>query len=354
MKFLKKKKVLVERHRNTEEHSHTLQESDSLKRPPAVKQMIAAEAVKPYPPRQVATVVKELGSKCGLAGPVELITTKEVANMQVKLRGPQTTHLFAQGSLKQDIKSSIDFLAKQGYSCAEFSAMPNSYQGFTFAQPNQLQKLLHFGWLTLMDSTHNTNKWRWQLFTLYVRDGCGCWVVGAHFFLAGEDGRAIANGLREIRRLVPNWQPRYMLVDQSSIECSGIMEAFPGVANGEQQCSILWCSVHVMRTWMRKVTHTGAKSKMLLAMHKKTKVGCQEMIEQAISCCDAPHVQRYITRNWTKNSDKWARHARMHSPLLLQVTSTNALESYHSELKTRTAKIHGLIGICFYLYICNV
>ena len=341
----------MERHGNTGEHTHTLEESDSLKRPPATKQMIAAEAMKPYPPRQVATVVKELGKRSGLSGPAECVTTKEVANMQVKLLGPQTKHLFAEGSLQHDIESSIEFLSKKGYSCSRFSAMRNSYQGFVFAQPSQLEKLLHFGWLTLMDSTHNTNKWRWQLFTLYIRDGCGCWVVGAHFFLAGEDGKAIENGLAAIRQLVPTWQPRYMLIDQSSIECNGITEAFPGLAKGEQVCSILWCTVHVMHTWMRKVTHDGAKSKLSLAMHKRTKVGCQEMIQQAIACCDAPHVQSYITRNWTKNLDKWAMYARMHSPLLLQVTSTNALESYHSELKTRTSRHHGLIGICF-LFAC--
>ncbi|GET57145.1 hypothetical protein GLOIN_2v1777473 [Rhizophagus irregularis DAOM 181602=DAOM 197198] len=31
-------------------------------------------------------------------------------------------------------------------------------------------------------------------------------------------------------------------------------------------------------------------------------------------------------------------------PLLLQVTSTNPLESYHSELKRKTSSLHGLIG----------
>ncbi|RGB41263.1 hypothetical protein C1646_810793 [Rhizophagus diaphanus] len=36
--------------------------------------------------------------------------------------------------------------------------------------------------------------------------------------------------------------------------------------------------------------------------------------------------------------------ARQHSPLLLQVTSTNQLESYHSELKGLTSLKYGLIG----------
>ena len=36
---------------------------------------------------------------------------------------------------------------------------------------------------------------------------------------------------------------------------------------------------------------------------------------------------------------------RQHSPLLLQVTSTNPLESYHSELKRLTSSSHSLIGM---------
>jgi len=340
----------VERYQNALDHTHTLADSDSLKRPVAIKEIVAAEVVKPYPPTQVANVVRELGKESGLAGPVGYLTTKEVANMQLKLRGPQMKHLFADGNLQHDIQSSVKFLSEQGFQCAQFSASANSYKGFYFAQPTQLEKLHRYGWLTLMDSTHNTNKWRWQLFTLYVRDSCGCWDVGAHFFLAGEDSKAIARALKGIRQLVPRWQPRYMLVDQSSIEANGIMEAFPGLTAGEQECSILWCTVNVMRTWMRKITSDEARNKMLIAMHTRTMAACKRTIQEAMACCDAPHVQKYISRNWTKNSDKWALHARMHSPTLLQVTSTNALESYHSELKTRTSKHHGLIGIYFILF----
>ncbi|CAG8728866.1 13621_t:CDS:2, partial [Rhizophagus irregularis] len=52
----------------------------------------------------------------------------------------------------------------------------------------------------------------------------------------------------------------------------------------------------------------------------------------------------YIRRNYMRNTQQWALWARQHSPLLLQVTSTNPLESYHSELKRKTSSLHGLIG----------
>ena len=231
-----------------------------MKRPTAVKQIVAAEAVKPYPPPQIATVVKELGKGSGLAGPAEYLTTKKVANMQLKLRGPQQKHLHADGSLEHDIQNSISFLSEKGFMCTRFSAKKSSYQEFSFAQANHLENLSRFGWLTLMDSTFNTNQWRWQLFTLYIRDSYGCWDVGGHFFVAGEDSKAVGNGLKAIRQLVPKWQPRYMLLDQSSIKSNGIMEAFPGLANEEQECSIIWCIVHVMQTWIRRIVHSETRN----------------------------------------------------------------------------------------------
>lgn len=336
--------MYIERYGSTSNHTHSLQESDSLKRPNAIKDMVAAEAAKPYPPPQIATVIKDLGKESAVAGAVKYLTTKEVANMQMKIRGPQNKHLFAAGNLECDIQNSIKFLSEQGFECLRFPATKESYEGFSFARSSQLKKLSRFGWLTLIDSTYNTNKWGWRLFTLYIRDGCGCWDVGGHFFVAGEDSKTVSKGLNGIRQLAPKWQPRYMLPDQSSVESNSIMNVFPGVANGEQECGIIWCTVHVMRTWMRKITHDEARSKMVLAMHKRTKIGCEQMIQQAIDLCDAQYMKTYITRNWTKNTEKWGMHARMHSPLLLQVSTTNALESYHSELKIGTSKNHGIIG----------
>ena len=84
---------------------------------------------------------------------------------------------------------------------------------------------------------------------------------------------------------------------------------------------------------------------MNAAMHKRTKIGCEKLIQDAINDCTIPAVQNYIKRNYMKNTQQWALWARQHSPLLLQVTSTNPLESYHSELKRLMSSSHGLIGM---------
>jgi len=83
---------------------------------------------------------------------------------------------------------------------------------------------------------------------------------------------------------------------------------------------------------------------MIAVMHKRTKIGCEQLVQNAINKCPIPAIQNYIKRNYLKNTQQWALWACQHSPLLLQVTSTNLLESYHSELKSLTSSLHGLIG----------
>lgn len=84
---------------------------------------------------------------------------------------------------------------------------------------------------------------------------------------------------------------------------------------------------------------------MIAAMHKRTKIGCESLVQDAIDKCTVPSIQNYIRRNYMRNTQQWALWARQHSPLLLQVTSTNPLESYHSELKRSSSPKYGLIGI---------
>src|SRR5438132_1583096 len=101
-----------------------------------------------------------------------------------------------------------------------------STEGIVFIHPTQLEKLQRHGWLTLIDSTHKTNKHGWRLFTLYICDGYGCWNIGAHFFVSKEDSDTIAEALKIIRTKCCRWTPRYALI---------------------------LCVVHVMRTWMSKI-----------------------------------------------------------------------------------------------------
>jgi hypothetical protein len=105
-----------------------------------------------------------------------------------------------------------------------------------------------------------------------------------------EDCDTISAALSIIRRLEKRWNPRYILLDQSSTEAKSINAAFPGLHAGEQECDIILCSVHVMRIWMAKIYHAQTRDMMILAMHKRTKIGCEMLIQQAIDNCPVPTI----------------------------------------------------------------
>ena len=138
-----------------------------------------------------------------------------------------------------------------------------------------------------------------------------------------------------------------ILSDQSSIKAKSIKKAFSGIAVGEQECEIILYVVHIMRTWITRIYDKNTRNTMIVVMHKRTRIGYEQLIQDAINNCSVLTIQNYIKRNYMKNTERWALWARQHSPLLLQVTSTNPLESYHSEIKTLTSSKYGLIGMSF-------
>ncbi|CAG8820899.1 8940_t:CDS:2, partial [Cetraspora pellucida] len=323
-------------------------ESDRIKRSKVIRDLVKNEAVKNYPPPAITLAVKEYAAnKLGLGSSVCELTRKEVTNIKYKVRGPMEAHLIGNSNLKLDISESISYLIEKGYLVERYSVSQRSTKGIVFVHPYQLKKLERHGWLTLIDSTHKTNRYDWRLFTLYIRDTYGCWNVGAHFFVSSEDSDMVAEALLIVRKKCCRWSPRYMLLDQSSIEAKSIKKTFPGITASEQECQIIFCIVHVMRTWMQRIYEKEIHDIMIVAMHKRTKVGCENFVQDAISRCSVPAIKNYIKRNYMNNTQQWGLWARQHSPLLLQVTSTNPLESFHSELKKITSSLHGLIASAY-------
>jgi hypothetical protein len=66
---------------------------------------------------------------------------------------------------------------------------------------------------------------------------------------------------------------------------------------------------------------------------RRTKFGALESTNQAIALAASPESADYIRNNWLPEIEKWANYARDHSPLLLQVTTTNPNEAFHRSLK---------------------
>ena len=167
--------IKIERYSNSPDHTHDLRENDRVKRSQAVRTLVEKEAVKNYTPPAITAAVKEYATtELGLGLSVCDLRRKEVANIKYKIRGPMEAHLIGNRDLKKDMVEAISYLTNQGYQVESYYISQRSTKGFVFAHPEQLKKLLHHGWLTLIDSTHKTNRYDWRLFTLYIRDSYGC------------------------------------------------------------------------------------------------------------------------------------------------------------------------------------
>ena len=194
------KVVQVERYKNSPNHTHSLPEVDRMKRPKVIRSLVEIEAAKNYSPPAITSAVKEYATlELGLGECVRELKCKEVTNIKYKIRRPMETHLIGNSNLKLDISESVSYLTEQGYFVENYRNSQRSTKGVVFAHPEQLKKLERHGWLTLIDSTHKTNRYDWRLFTLYVRDTYGCWNVGAHFFVSSEDADTVAEALTIIR-----------------------------------------------------------------------------------------------------------------------------------------------------------
>ncbi|MCJ1301534.1 hypothetical protein MMC08_004335 [Hypocenomyce scalaris] len=93
-----------------------------------------------------------------------------------------------------------------------------------------------------MDFTHNTNKLRWLLYTLVIRDKQRSWVPETHMLTAWEDSDIVAAELQAIKRWCHNqWHLHYMLTDDSADEQSAVQKTFLGLSAGELEISHLLC-----------------------------------------------------------------------------------------------------------------
>ena len=198
-----------------------------------------------------------------------------------------------------------------------------------------------------MDSTHKTNRHDWKLYTLLARDQFGSWLSGGHFFVSAEEQKIVAKGLQILKRWAHTWKPRYFLIDQSAIEENAVKHTFPGIMAGEQNIAIFYCTWHCRRTLQRNLESYGKSYELMLqAMYKITRIGCEQTIQEAITATPLDTKKAYIHRYWLKNSSKWAMWSRQNSPILLQITSTSPVESYHAVLKRKGNASFGIIGAC--------
>ncbi|SLM33896.1 MULE transposase domain, partial [Lasallia pustulata] len=334
------------------EHIHSLDDCDRFKRPSVFRVLAVREVANGY---SVAVVAKNLRAvnhsedrKKLFAAGGKWLTSKDVHNACTtwKKQNPASKQRGNNETWQEQALEARIWLEKEGWEVEPIQAVRTCDRelsdGLVFADSKRLSTLCRRGHFVLMDSTHKTNKLRWFLYTLMVRDEHGSWIPGAHILTAREDSDIVATGLKTIKRWCHNqWHLRYMLTDDSAGEQSAVRKAFPGLSAGEMEVSHLLCKVHSQRT-LRKALPGEANQRcrehlMAALYNRKTKPGCEESIQAAINVAPR-HRQSYVEKEWWETRVEWANYARCHSAILLQVPSTNPVESWHASLKLGVKK----------------
>ncbi|RHZ85663.1 hypothetical protein Glove_63g14 [Diversispora epigaea] len=188
-----------------------------------------------------------------------IVSSKVVQKEAVKNYSPPaiTAAVKEYVMIKLDLGECLRELKFENYRVPQWST-----KGIVFAHPEQLKKLEHHG---------------------------------------NEDGDTVMEALIIIKNKYCHWSPCYILSDYRNIEAKGIKKAFSSIIAGEQKCQMLLCVVHVMRTWMQRICKKKTWNVIIAAIHKRTKISCEGLIQDTINNCSVPVIQNYIKRNYVKN-----------------------------------------------------
>lgn len=369
-------------------HTHSLADVDKVKRPAAIKAMIDKETLKSNNPQETIASIRQIAEESGLGEAAAFVTRAELVNTRRRQRHTELVPLVGDVHVDDEVRAVMEFLATRDYQCKSFgrnaaatgvvplfnandggpctssnssssssssnnntninSGITDLAQGLVFGRSQQLTKLATHGWLTLIGSVEDTNKNGWKLFTLYVRDRLGCWDSGAHFFVSDTSSSTITQALKLVQLLAPSWQPRYILTDWSPTITTAIETIFPKTAQVAQQeehqkCEVIFSTAHTMQIWKRNITDPQVRYRMIQALHCRTRLGFEYMVEKAVSGCNNLATKQYIKDNCI-NAERWGLFARQKSPFLLQAASLSVLDAYHLEVKRHPSVIFGLIG----------
>jgi len=276
---------------------------------------------------------------------IRFLQLKQVLNIQRKIHRGLNVLFIANDNVSKDLHTTLDWLTLNGYQTECFGNA--EYQEFVFTKDTNLQILRESGVLIIMDSTYKTSKHGWKLYTLLLRNTFDSWLPGGHFFVSGEEHDIVAKGIQILKHWASTWKPRYFLIDQSAIEEKAIKNTFPGIIAGEQNVNIYYCTWHCQQTLERQLSsYEKTYNLMIQAIYKTTHIGCENLIDEAIKHTPLDNKKTYLRRYWRGNTDKWGMWSRQHSPLLLQMTATSPVESYHANLKWKGNASFGLIGAC--------
>jgi MULE transposase domain len=216
--------VEIERHGDCEQHCHSMEYADIRKKNSAVRQNGGCEVSRGYRAGQVRATLTAQPALLEETG-ASFLSAQDLRNAGAKhqnenpnARGQRLATDISWQTQRDEAEHWLlnnSYLAKQISATRECDGEPS--EGLVFALPDRLEVLADRGMLTLMDATHDSNKLKWLLYTVMVRNQYGSFVPTAHILTQKEDSDIVAVALREIRGYCRDrWTPKWVLTDDSA------------------------------------------------------------------------------------------------------------------------------------------
>ena len=131
------KKVRIEWFKDLPDYSHSLKESEKLKRSNAIRDLIIQKASKNYRPPEILNAVKEYATdNLNLGESVKELRQMEVMNIKYKVCRSLDAHFIGNPKWGSDIQNAISFLKEQEYLVEFYEVSHLSTYGFIFIHPN--------------------------------------------------------------------------------------------------------------------------------------------------------------------------------------------------------------------------
>lgn len=227
--------------------------------------------------------------------------------------------------------------------------------GLAFAFPERLATLCRRGHFIVMNTSHCTSKLGWLLYNLMVRNRKGSWVTEAHVLTAMKDSDIVA---AELRQVSLSFSTVHLLItllyrlssdaisDGTSATCS---PTTPPVSNARFEKPFLGSppASKRCRTSSAKSTPPAPFGRLFLTRRirgvESTSSPLSTIERRGLNAKRASRLpskqprrrDEHIEKKWWKARADWAHYTRCSSALLLQVPSTNVVESWHASLKHR-------------------
>jgi len=185
-----------------------------------------------------------------------------------------------------------------------------------------------------LDSTHNTNEYKYKLITALVPDECRKGYPVAFCISSHERKSAIVLFLQKMQERSPNTNVTIIMSDDDCAAASAAKEVYG------QDVTLFLCTWHVLKAWQRKMPRVVAdnkeiRTKLSRMIYAKSKQAFRAHKSGFIRKFSRtyPVFVKYFQDNYENRAERWA-HCFRQDLEYGHVDTNMFLESFHNRLKS--------------------